>query len=666
MSPIIQFTDQEIVKFREKVKKDSRIIDWLLGQTHLVSSNQLKIPDTGIANWGLYYYCSECSVELTFDYDKPVEHVCPLCEKVHTGEPFDSAWWRYINELNYTTAYYLGLLYVCTDDLKYADKAKEILMEYAKRYPSYEVHGDIPYNGPGKANAQTLCEAIFIRNFAYTYDLISDTLSEEEKQFIRKDLLLCGANFLTQHRQSQLHNHEVIINAAIGVVGLIEDNQALLDFAIYNDYGLIYQLEHGMLADGIWFECSLCYHFYALQNFYGFERFAVHTKHSQIMHPNYRKMVTAALNFLQPNDKFPMINDSIEYHTELNEYNLYEFSYKMFGDEEILKIMHKVYEQEERNNIESFFYGVDQLPAAGPIEFEDYHDEAGSGTTIIRGEENQYLLFRHGKFGGEHDHYDRLSVSYMYKNKKVIADLGTTGYGAFYHYEYFKNTGTHNTVMINEENQAPSDGFVSFYEKTKDYTFVDAKVEWDPNYKMPDSFTIRQWSEEAYKGVKMNRRILKAEHYWIDIFNVDSQEDKNMDWIMHFGGRRMGENPHEIPLDKLSDKKPFKYLKNASSFDYTGMVKTSYQLDEIRTDVYSYMDGCKMIYACGPGKPTNTDIPYMIQRAYGTEQVFVNVIASYDESGIMVNDVEISIIGDEIIVNVASNRGIKEHTFSVK
>lgn len=554
---------------------------------------------------------------------------------------------------------------MCTGDVSYAEAAKHILIEYAKRYPGYEVHGDIPYNGPGKANAQTLCEAVFIRHFANAYDLVSEIMSEEEKLFICNDLLLCGANFLCQHRQSQIHNHEVIINAAIAVVGLIDNNnKTLLDFAIYDDYGLIYQLEKGMLSDGVWFECSLSYQLYALQNFYGFERFAIHTDHSQITHPNYRKMVKTALKFLQPDYKYPLMNDSRAFHTDLNEYNLYEFSYKQFGDEEILQAMHKVYEKEDRKaNIEAFFYGVDELPEAGPMTFHDYHDADGSGTTIIRGKNKQYLLFRHGKFGGEHDHYDRLSVSYMYDNQKVIADLGTTGYGAFYHYEYFKNTGTHNTVMISEENQAPSDGFVCQYEKTDDHTFVSSKVAWTKDYQMPDSFTIPQWSDEAYQGVTMSRRIFKTEDYWIDIFNVKSKEDRQIDWVMHFGGQRLSSNEGEKNIDKLSDKKPFKYLKDATRLMDKGVVHNQYQLNHVRTDIYSYMDDYEMVYAYGPSIPTSTYIPYMIQRAYGKDQVFINVIGSYANDNKIIQKVDINIILDEIIIKVIKNNETKEHRF---
>lgn len=88
---MIQFTQEEILGFRKKAKQDPSIIDWLLEKTHLVRTKPLKIPDAGIADWGLYYYCSQCSVALVFDVDKQFEHLCPSCGKIHTGEPFDGA-----------------------------------------------------------------------------------------------------------------------------------------------------------------------------------------------------------------------------------------------------------------------------------------------------------------------------------------------------------------------------------------------------------------------------------------------------------------------------------------------------------------------------------------------------------------------------------------------
>ena len=663
---MIQFTQQEILHFREKIKQDDSVIKRLLQETEEVRTHPLQIPHAGIARWALYYYCDDCSVSLEYKLEKPFEHRCPVCGKVYTGEPYDGAWWNETMVRNCDAAYQCGLLYICTEDLQYARLTRDVLMEYAKYYPGYEVHGNIPYNGPGKAKEQTLCEAVFIRTLATAYDLVEDTLTAEEQDYIKERLIRCGAEFLKEHRHNQLHNHEVIINAAIGVAGLILNDEDLIDFAVYKPYGLLYQLENGVLEDGMWFECSLAYNYYALQNFYGYERFAVHTKHSHIHHPNYSKMVHVALKFLKPDYNFPMINDSMFMHTSLNEYSLYEFSYKMFPTPELLWVLNKVYENSPRNTEEAFFYGVDTLGSAPDMKLEDYHNENGSGVTIVRGTDQQYLLIRHGLYGGEHDHYDRLGVSYYYNNVPVSADFGTTGYGAKYHYAYFKNTGTHNTVVIDEENQAPSAAHVLDYRKDAEGTYVDAQVQWTNDYKMPDSFTICQWSDEAYKDVTMRRRILKTDDYWIDIFNVDGVKDKTIDWVMHFAGKMVSGGSGEAMDQPLSVKQPFCHLHLLKRVPAEGQTLcTTYENSNVTTKVYSLLDDGQLLYAEGPSNPTTTKEQFLVHRIKGTQAVFVNVICSSFSDREKVQQVRLFKTEDTIIIKINCNGKWMEYSYPI-
>lgn len=100
------------------------------------------------------------------------------------------------------------------------------------------------------------------------YDILSECMSEEEKIYIRDRMFLPGAQFLLEHRHKQLHNHEVIINSAIAVIGILFDRSELVEAALYEDYGIVYQLEHGMQPNTMWFEGSFGYHFYALTSFF--------------------------------------------------------------------------------------------------------------------------------------------------------------------------------------------------------------------------------------------------------------------------------------------------------------------------------------------------------------------------------------------------------------
>ena len=47
------------------------------------------------------------------------------------------------------------------------------------------------------------------------YDLVEETMTQEEKEYVRDRMFLPGAKFLMEHRKDQLHNHEVIISSAI-------------------------------------------------------------------------------------------------------------------------------------------------------------------------------------------------------------------------------------------------------------------------------------------------------------------------------------------------------------------------------------------------------------------------------------------------------------------
>ena len=175
---MIQFTSEEVKALREKSKAYPLTIEKLKRDVEEVFHGELIVPETGIANWTLYYYCPDCSVQLQFNRKSPKAHVCPNCGKAWTGEPYDSAWWGMINTQNYHAAFCMAIIWLATGEDPYAKKAIEVLMAYAKHYPDYEIHGNIPYNGPGRSGAQTLDEANFQRSFAMAYDILSSCMTQ--------------------------------------------------------------------------------------------------------------------------------------------------------------------------------------------------------------------------------------------------------------------------------------------------------------------------------------------------------------------------------------------------------------------------------------------------------------------------------------------------------
>lgn len=631
---MIQFTSAEVKHLQRKGRLQPWAVRRLLQSVDSVMEEPVLVPKTGIGNWLLYYYCPECSVKLEFDRYDSHHHKCPSCGRILTGEPYDSTWWDIINHRNYEAAYQMGLIHMVTGETEYAKKAIAIMTEYSRYYKDYEVHGDIPYNGPGKAGAQTLDEANFLRTFAMTYDLLSDVMNVEERETIRDGMLLPGAEFLMEHRHNQIHNHEVIINSAIAVIGLIFNVERYVQFAVYDPYGLIYQLEHGRLSNNMWFEGAFGYHFYALTSFFAYEKFALHTPHSHIHHPNYKTMMEIVVSYMEPGFKIPLLNDTNRDHNPTRFY-LYEFAYREMGGEKLLYVLNRLYREEKRDNLEAFFYGVDELPACD-LDITNYHPEVGEyGNTVLRGKDSRYLLFKHDSYGGEHDHYDRLGISYLAYGKRISPDLGTTGYGAKMHYDYYKNTGTHNTVTIGEENQAPVNAMLERYEERDGIVFVDASSDWTLPYEMPDSFTIVQWKEENYRTVRMLRKIAWTNDYFVEVFSVKGADPElPIDWGMHFSGELVSA-PEGSYVETFSNKKPYKYLHSIKRTETKvgperEAVVTAYKDGEVITHVFGMSRGQTIFCGEGPDNPSVSDVNYRIEREFGGEALFAHLITSSD------------------------------------
>lgn len=626
---MIQFTPQEIQRLRSKAAQRPELIASLEQSVRVLMEEDVLAPETGIANWQLYYYCPSCSVHLSYNRHDGKHHRCPQCGAVYTGEPYDSSWWAHVNSQNYKGAVTLGQLYVMTGRAEFAKAAGDILLTYARRYPNYQEHGDIPYNGPGRSGAQTLDEANFQRNLAIAYDMVGETLSKEERDLIRDQLFLPGAAFLMEHRHNQLHNHEVIINSAIATIGLIFGREELVDFALYTPYGMVYQLEHGMLENGMWFEGSFGYHFYALESFLAYEKFALHTAHSHIRHPNYAKMMNVAYDYLQPDGELPLLGDTKLDHFDTSML-LYEFTYRELRTPRMLAMLHSLYARRERDSLEALIYGADELPPCPQIQPEPaFHPQPGqSGCTVLRAPGERYLLFKLDRYGGEHDHYDRLALSYLAWGEAVAPDLGTTGYGAVLHYDYYKNTGSHNTVVIGEENQAPANAVLTRFEERDGIVYVEAQCDWTAPYEKLDSFTIAQWNEEAYETVKMTRRIAWTPDYFAEVFLVEGVENgRTIDWVMHFSGERVPMEG-EAAAVCFSQKKPFKYIHDVTHISGREAHVHEFAQNGVVTRVHSAAYDGETYLGTGPHNPSYKDIQYLIERVDTPGAVFAHVIES--------------------------------------
>ncbi|KEY59837.1 heparinase II/III family protein [Serratia sp. DD3] len=528
----------------------AQVVERLKADNQQVLTHSVLVPNHSKATWNLYYFCPDHGVRLDWRWDSPEIHRCPVDGALFTGEPYDGGWWRGLNGLNAKACHELALLWLLTDNVIYLQKVRELLQGYAEQYPDYQEHGVIPYNGPGKANAQTLCEANCHLDFAQGYDYIRTALSAEEQQTIEQRLLREGAEFLMAHRGEQLHNHEVKIGATIGIIGFILQDSRYLEFALAGKYGLKGQLQRGVLAEGLWFEGSIHYHYYALQAFLQFEKWACDTPYSLAAEPNLAKMLAFPLRVLDSSGRFPRINDCIAGQEWLTHNHLYEFAYRQYREPAYAQALQTIYRQKPRNDLDALLYGCEPLPAADdqPLAAEVHAPVAG--LTLYRDlQHGHQLLVKHSPYGGEHDHYDRLSISLMRAGVDLLPDLGTTGYGAELHYGYYKNSSTHNTLVIDQSNQPPAIPQLLSRQGGDGFNLLDVKVDWSQPYPGLDSYTRVQWDQQAYQDVVFRRILLWLDQAAVEIDLVHNPHQRQMDLVWLVRGELARPEAIWQPLD---------------------------------------------------------------------------------------------------------------------
>ena len=189
----------------------SRADEWL--------TREVKLPDRG-GQWFHWYSCPKHGARLRTE--GPTRHVCPVDQEVFAGYPYDDV--VISSEHNRLAAAIrtLGIVHQISGDLRYAAKAKEILLAYADKYQSYPLHdtrGQAKVGG-GKVGPQTLDESTWLITVVEGADCFWDTLKSEEQQKVKDGLFLPATQLIRQHKMG-VHNIQCWKNSAVGLTGLL-------------------------------------------------------------------------------------------------------------------------------------------------------------------------------------------------------------------------------------------------------------------------------------------------------------------------------------------------------------------------------------------------------------------------------------------------------------
>jgi hypothetical protein len=472
------------------------------------------------------YVCPEHGAQLIFRADSPHAHACPADRRVFEGAIYDAAWRWFVNHENAEAALRCAVL-------RRVDGGREealrgILLGYADRYAQYALTPRAGDN-PGIATYTTLDESAWIVPLAWAFDLASDAFSPSERQCLVRRLFLPAAEHLLKRHYPLVHNFGCWHNAAIAILARVSNRPDLLEWAIHGPLGQRAQLNQGMLADGYWFEGSTSYHFYSLWAILISALAARHDASLDIFcDPAIPRALRTPIDCAYPDATLPATNDCW-YFTSLTGPTChgvppgpayYEIGYSMYGDAAFAAVLTRAYREAPRDGIYALLFGRDHVPSENWPPRRSLRLEA-SGLAFLRPAADLDLMVKFGPHGGDHGHPDKLSLTGCWRGWRFSPDLGTPAYGVGSLESWYRQTLSHNTVLIDGASQPPAAGTLLRMDTKKLPHVAGAAVEWNEGF---------------YSGVRMRRIVLACAEYFVDVFLVSCNRPRRIDWIFHSAG----------------------------------------------------------------------------------------------------------------------------------
>ena len=345
---------------------------------------------------------------------------------------------------NYKLMYDAGIAYQLTQDERYAQYVRDMLLTYAELYPALPLHParKMGKQNPGKLFWQSLNEAVWLVYTSQAYDLVIASLTSAEKSKIEQGLFRPMVKFLSVDSPetfNKVHNHGTWTTAAVGMTGYVLGESEWVEQALYGldksgKGGFLKQLDELFSPQGYYNEGPY-YQRYALMPFVTFAK-AIETNQPERKIFQYRDgIVLKAIDTtiqLSYNQLFFPINDAIKDKgiDTIELVNGVAIAYGLTADAGLLDIAKqqkqiiltgdglKVAQALDKNLMQP--YGFKS------VAFGDGNDGKQGALVIMRqnvaGE--QAVLFKPAAQGLGHGHFDKLTWQFYDKGEEIVSDYG--------------------------------------------------------------------------------------------------------------------------------------------------------------------------------------------------------------------------------------------------
>ncbi len=497
-----------------------------------------------------------------------------------------------------------GLLYQILDDEKYAKYVKDMLMQYEALYKTLPLHPKTRSYARGKLFWQCLNDSNWLVYVSQAYDCIYNYLTEEERNKLETNLFRPFADHISVDSPQfyqRVHNHSTWGNAAVGMIGLVMDDNELIDRALYGiknlkldatkkdddggflnkdgKAGFLANIEEPFSPDGYYNEGPY-YQRYAMYPFLVFATGLYNVK-PELKIFEYKegvllKSINALLNLSDADGEFFPLNDG---QKGMSYYNgalvtAVDVSYH-YGEQDsgLLSIAKEQNQVLLDDSGLAVALGIKNDKAQPfnktSINLSDGPDGTQGGVGILRNEDLE-LVFKYAAQGSSHGHYDKLSYSLYERGEEVLQDYGLSRFvnieqkgGGNYLKEnktWAKQTIAHNTVIQNETSH-----FNGKYE-------IGSQHHSDLHYFSSENKNVQVVSAKevnAYPGTEILRTmaVIKDEDfekpYLLDIMKITSNTANQYDFPYYYFGQILETNfEYNTPatLKPLGSKNGYQHL----------------------------------------------------------------------------------------------------------
>ncbi|MDR0349744.1 MAG: heparinase II/III family protein [Tannerella sp.] len=533
-------SDIEHIEANVQTEWGKAIVERLKGTVAERRRHEMRIPLTEGGHLH-HYFCPEHNVMFTFNWDKPYAHYCHLCKKEWTGvSRYDWAWINVLHARNLDYLVYSMYLYLATRDTVYAGYIRDMLLDYASRYPGYMEHNNnrTPAGG-GKMFGQSLDESVWASDAARAYMIAKPLMTPEEIEIIEKGYLQPCADILTKRQTGG--NFQVWHNSGLIALGVALQNDSLIDVALNNPQcGYLHLMKTHVYDDGWWNEGSPVYHYYPLRAML-LSADAVRCRGIDLFDRKLHGMLASPVAGIYADLSLPAHNDGWYGESLKMQAGLYEMACCRFRDPLFSEILAKIYLTEKRDKVEAL-HNMTDLSSVNPYVSPQSVYFENLGVAVLRSG-NRTVVLKYGPHGGGHGHPDKLSIAVHNGGKEIVTDMGTPGYGVPDNAGWYRKTFAHSTVSVDARDQEPATGERIRFETSGKRSLVEAQT------------------VDAYSGVAMSRKITLQGNRMTDIFTCNSSDRHTYDYVLILTQKPVLAGRGE-PVE-LTDAPVYHRLKNA-------------------------------------------------------------------------------------------------------